>query len=131
HYIWTLPAGWSIVGPANEDSVAIIVAGNGTISVRAANTCDSSSDITKDITVFELNPVITTSGFVLSTTVSYATYQWMLNDNVIPGAVDSAYTVTENGSYTVAVSNADGCMDTSAAYEVNNAGINDLPAAWQ
>ncbi len=131
HYIWTVPAGWSIVGPDNEDAVNVIVTDKGTVSVRAVNNCDSSTDITKDITVFELNPVITTSGFVLSTMVPYATYQWMRNETAIPGATGSTYTVTENGSYRVAVSSEDDCMDTSAAYDVNNVAINRMPEAGQ
>src|SRR5690606_23849578 len=59
--------------------------------------------------------------FVLSTAVSYATYQWIFNGQPIPGATDSTYIVTQNGFYQVEVSNAYGCKATSEIYEVTNA----------
>lgn len=56
----------------------------------------------------------------LGTTVSYTSYQWMLNGNLINGATGSTYTVLENGNYQVIVSNEFGCIDTSGIYEVTN-----------
>lgn len=75
-------------------------------------------------------PVITVNVFELSTTVPYDTYQWLLNGEIIPGATDAIYTVTENGDYRVVVGdNESGCSDTSAVYTVTNVGIGDLAIA--
>ncbi len=92
------------------------------------NGCEGHVD-TFHVAVIELNPIITISKFVLSTTSSYYTYQWMLNGNMIPGATADTYTVTENGNYQVIVSGEQGCTDTSEIYKVTNAnGIYDVQA---
>ena len=53
-------------------------------------------------------------------TGSFATYQWFLNGVAITtissGSSSAVYPVTLNGSYTVVVSDANGCFDTSAAF---------------
>ncbi len=79
----------------------------------------------------ELEPEIRVDGFVLSTTESYNTYQWLLNGNIIQGATDSTYTVTENGDYSVIVSNEYGCVDTTDVYPVTNSGVSDLNSIAQ
>ncbi len=68
----------------------------------------------------ELAPVISVDEFDLSTTLPYSSYQWFLNGNGIPGAVDRIYSVTANGDYTVVVTNENGCTDTSDTYTVKN-----------
>ena len=63
----------------------------------------------------------------MGTTVRYASYQWLLNGNIIPSATDSTYTVTQNGTYQVIVTDTSGCIDTSDVYTVNNyTGILDV-----
>jgi hypothetical protein len=52
-------------------------------------------------------------GYVLSTG-SYAAYQWSLNNNPIAGATNQSYTATQNGYYTVTVTDTNGCSATSA-----------------
>jgi hypothetical protein len=88
--------------------------------------CDSV--ITLNLTINTITPaVITISAFTLSTTQPYSTYQWYRNNALITGANSSTYTVTQNGLYKVAVTNASGCTDTSAAYNVTNVtGIDDI-----
>lgn len=71
----------------------------------------------------DLNPVITIDRYTLGTGQRYSTYQWMLNDSVIPGADDSTYTVLENGVYQVIVSDENGCIDTSDTYTIDNVDI--------
>lgn len=66
-------------------------------------------------------PVITVDVFELSTTVSYAGYQWMYGGVVLPGEDNATLTVSENGDYQVIVSNEAGCIDTSEIYTVTNA----------
>jgi hypothetical protein len=52
-------------------------------------------------------------------------YQWLLNNNIIPGATAMDYTAVSSGSYKVEVS-ALGCSDSSAASLVT---VNPLPVA--
>ncbi|MES2701493.1 MAG: Ig-like domain-containing protein [Bacteroidota bacterium] len=51
-------------------------------------------------------------------TGSFANYQWYLNGVAIAGATSSIITFTENGAYTVKVTDANGCSDSSDAYIV-------------
>ncbi len=72
----------------------------------------------------EIGPIeITVNLNTLGTTVSFSSYQWMLNGNTIPNATESTYQVLENGKYQVIVSNEDGCMDTSDVYTVSSVGV--------
>lgn len=70
-----------------------------------------------------IDVVIRIDEFTLSTTASYASYQWLKEGEILPGATDSALVVTENGFYAVVVTNEQGCTDTSEAYEVTNVGV--------
>lgn len=97
----------------------------GTFWVKYGNSCHYRVD-TLVLTGSDLNPVITVNAFQLSTTQSYSTYQWYRNNTLIPGAVNSVYTVTENGAYTVVVSDGD-CTDTSLVHNVTDVtAIGDL-----
>lgn len=68
------------------------------------------------------NPIISFSNPILSTT-TFSSYQWFLNGVPINGANASQYTATQNGNYTVLVTNSSGCSDTSAIYIILNLGL--------
>ncbi len=86
--------------------------------------CQVHAD-TFHVELIDLSPVITVNVFDLGTTVPYSTYQWMVNDTIIPGATGSTYTVLENGPYRVIVTDENGCTDTSDVYLVTNVGIHE------
>jgi bacillolysin len=73
-------------------------------------------------------PTITNASSVLTcnTTVTGATYQWYLNDVLIPGATASTYTITQNGKYTVTVKDANQCSASSAIFNMTNLGVNTI-----
>lgn len=56
----------------------------------------------------------------LGTVLSYDSYQWMLDGNIIPNATGSTYTASVNGDYSVIVENKDGCSGTSDIYKITN-----------
>jgi hypothetical protein len=86
--------------------------------------CDSI--ITLNLTIStNPSPIVTASGFNL-TTQSFASYQWQLNGNNIAGSSTQNYTATANGSYTVHVTDANGCTATSPAIQVTGVGIRDI-----
>jgi uncharacterized protein YjdB len=58
-------------------------------------------------------------------TGSFASYQWLLNGSPIAGATSSVYSATAGGNYSVIVSDANGCSDTSAVFVISG-GINDV-----
>jgi len=49
--------------------------------------------------------------------------QWFLNGEEIPGATDNEWTALENGSYTLVVTNDEGCSSESEPYQVVSVGI--------
>jgi len=53
-------------------------------------------------------------------------YQWYLNNNLIPLATNNTYNFTQNGSYTMMVTDADGCTYLSDSFVVANVGINEI-----
>lgn len=102
----------------------------GIYTQRIPNEEGCYSTVTIDLTVLPISqPDITIDSFTLGINGRYATYQWFKNGQPIPGATDSTYTVTENATYTVKVSNQHGCEATSNDYPVNNvpgASIGDI-----
>jgi len=67
-------------------------------------------------------PVISQSGSLLGIAV-FASYSWSLNNNPIPGANSQTYAATANGSYTVTVTNANGCTGTSAPVVITGVAV--------
>lgn len=73
--------------------------------------CETTESV--EITVFNLpNPQILQDGSVL-TCDSGQSLQWFLNGVAIDGAIQNAYTLTEEGVYTVEIVNINGCVGTS------------------
>lgn len=68
------------------------------------------------------NPTISQNVAQLNAGSGFTTYQWYLNGNIISGATDSIYTFTQNGLYSVTVTNTIGCNYTYS-YTVTNTGI--------
>lgn len=119
-YTWTLPDG----ATGTSDSASILVTlgqTGGNIKVKASNACDTTAWQSLNIYIYPFfDVVITVDSLNLGTASSYATYQWILNGQVIQGATNSIYHVTQNGNYSVAVTSAQGCIDTSEVYVVTN-----------
>lgn len=125
-YIWTLPDGWN--GSSNNNTIDITAdQQSGIIGVQVVRCGDTSELAQFPVYVYPPDPaVITVDNFTLGTVGTYASYQWLLNDQLIPGATAASITVAENGDYRVITVNEKGCTDTSAIYTVSNVGINDM-----
>ncbi len=89
--------------------------------------CDST--VTLKLTLLPIeHPVINVDNFTLGVSGSYSSYQWLKDNEIIPGATNSTYTISANGAYRVIVFNKYGCADTADVYMVTNyepADIND------
>jgi hypothetical protein len=81
--------------------------------------CDSMVILNLTIHPIE-KPIITIDTLILGVIGRYASYQWILDNELISGATDSTYTVIKNGNYQVIVANENGCSDTSDIYPVTN-----------
>jgi len=71
-------------------------------------------------------PTITDNGTQFETG-TFASYQWNLNGAAISGATNQSYIPTQGGSYTVTVTNSNGCTATSVPYNYN-VGVPNVPA---
>lgn len=99
---------------------------SGTYNRTLTNAAGCDSVITLNLFVRPaLNPSIIQTGFNLSTQ-SFSSYEWILNGNNIGAANTQNYIATANGSYTVQVTDANGCRATSPAIQVTGVGINDV-----
>ncbi len=86
--------------------------------------CDSI--VTLDLAIRDLpQPTITKNSDTLLTQ-GFATYQWLKNDSAIAGDTLQQITITTTGNYRVLVSDANGCTDTSAAFNVTSVGLNNV-----
>ncbi len=67
-------------------------------------------------------PHISQSGTVLSTTGT-GSYQWFLEGTAISDAINQTFTPTQNGNYTVMITDANGCTGTSSVFNVANLSV--------
>jgi alpha-tubulin suppressor-like RCC1 family protein len=104
---------------------------SGTYKDTLQNVAGCDSIVTLNLTINATpSPTVTASGYNL-TTQSYAGYQWQLNGSNIAGATAQNHTATANGSYSVAVTDANGCQGTSTAVNIAGVGIHNQSPALQ
>ncbi len=104
---------------------ALSTGGTYTNTVTNAAGCDSV--ITLELSVRPAPTVtITQAGANLAADGGFATYQWQLNGSDIATATNETYTATQNGNYTVVVTDGNGCEGTAASITVTGVGITTL-----
>jgi hypothetical protein len=107
---------------------------NVSYSVTGSTSAGCSNSASGNLTVFPspVAPFITRVGNTLSVPPQYASYQWYLNGNPIPGADGPTVEINGNGVYTVEVANAQGCGAISFPFTVNNLSLTETAGAeWQ
>ena len=131
-YQWNLN-GAPISGATSQTYIAN-TSGNYTVTITNNNTCAAISAATT-ITLNPLPavPAITASGAssfciggsVTLTSSSATSYQWNLNGIPISGTNSQTYVANSGGSYTVIITNNNGCENTSVSKTVT---VNPLPS---
>jgi hypothetical protein len=86
--------------------------------------CDSILTLTLTVNALP-QPTITQNANTLSTQ-TFNNYQWQLNNNNINNATAQTYTATQSGSYSVLVTDANGCSNTSSAVNVTISSVSEL-----
>jgi hypothetical protein len=89
-------------------------------------TTDCISDRIPIVANVPVTPVISQFGDSLVSSVSGTGYIWYIDSKTIVGANLKSYKPTQNGSYTVTVTDNFGCQKTSAAYTYPNSGIDAI-----
>ena len=95
-----------------------------------SNGCDST--ISLNLTIIAPNVTVTQAGATLTAVPNaQATYRWIncATNQAIPGATQSAFTATANGSYAVIVT-INGCADTSLCRTVSGLSTLDVENSW-
>ncbi|MBI3235656.1 MAG: T9SS type A sorting domain-containing protein, partial [Bacteroidetes bacterium] len=93
------------------------------ITFSNINGCDSMVELKLIVNPLPATPVITYNGTQLSSSAASA-YQWYLNNNVLADDSEQTITPIQNGSYTVEVTDSNGCKNISAPFTFN--GINSI-----
>lgn len=118
---WTFPGGTPSTASTPTAVVTYFSFGVYDVTLIAANTSGSSDTVNMNswITVSALpaQPVITQSGSSLQVNDPVNEVQWLYNQQEIPGATATSYTPSQSGGYQVQVTNAAGCITTSAGYD--------------
>lgn len=117
------------------------LAGNYYVTVTDAANCTSTSNAVA-VSVYPVPPVsISVNGDTLKAFNATA-YQWYYNGNIINGATNSTYIAANAGSYSVQVTDSNGCVATSnpivysSINELNNSSLQVYPnpnatGSWQ
>lgn len=125
-YTWNPPLGLSSTTGSPVTASPTVTT---TYTVEGNTTCGpATANITITVTEAPPTPIIYQQGNVLSTTVSGgSSVQWYLNGSPIAGATSANYTISENGTYTVVITNGNGCSSSSAATnaELDTSGLEE------
>ncbi len=120
HLEWILPDLWTL-NRREDTAIEVFVQGEGLLQVVAINDCGASSD-TLSLWVDAIplpQPVILNHNFILSTSKSYATYQWLFEAEPIAGATKATYVATKDGYYSVIVNDGNNCEGTAKEIEIS------------
>jgi hypothetical protein len=104
-------------------SITVLKAGNYTVTIYDNNGCSATS-APVNVTLFPkpTDPVITKIGNTLKSTLA-TTYQWYMNDSIIPGATSQIFSPVKNAYYKVEVTDNNGCAAISDTFNFVLTGI--------
>lgn len=112
---------------ATTASITVKTAGAYTVKVTGTNTCSATSSATiVSVNPLPAKPTITKAGDSL-TSSSAQTYLWLLNKvAVVSNATSKTFTPKVSGLYSVTITDANGCTNTSDEMNVTVTGIETL-----
>ncbi len=116
-------------GATFQNGVSLFTVGGGVYKVLVKDNagCEavySSNPITIN-TLQAINPVITQVGDTLYVNDLGASYEWLFGGNSIANATDTSYGLLANGSYSVIVTDGNGCTFASNTLQVTGVGITE------
>jgi hypothetical protein len=123
-YQWLVDG--NVIPGANNFNYTVDSTGNYSVTVTNSYGCIDTATGTQ-VTLFPLPPIPVISQTVDTLTSTTATsYQWYLNNVLIPGATDQTYTPPPlAGTYTVQITDANGCLSISSPYDFIPTGVSN------
>ena len=110
---------------STAQSVNASYAGTYSVTIKDGNACSASASVVVTVYSLPAMPIISQSGNVLSSSAAVS-YQWNLEGAPISGATNQSYTATVKGNYTVTITNANGCKNTSDPHYTGIIGIDEI-----
>jgi hypothetical protein len=106
-------------------------AGTYTLTATDANGCSAVANLPSVVSVSTVAvPTVSQSGNTLSSSVA-TTYQWYINDSLIPSDTTQTITINQGGQYSVKVTDGGFCSATSIKYIATPLGVYDIDPAAQ
>jgi len=118
-HAWTFSGGNPTV--SNDANPVVVYSNAGTydvtLTVNNANGSDTKT-FPGFITVLQpsLNSTFNVNLDTIYATTSAIAYQWLFNSTIIPGANSQSYIMTQNGTYSLMVTDSNGCSSLSLPY---------------
>ena len=117
----------TIMHGSNSSTLNVTSSGEYTCKVRVSGCSSSpSNSIVVHVKATPPQPSIVWDGIQMNTSFGYASYQWLFNGAPIAGSDTNSYKPTQTGLFKVIVTNADGCSNTSEAFNLVVLGVADI-----
>lgn len=117
--------GTNITG-ATTSSYTASATGNYAVKITVSGSTCGATSAPVAVNAVSVYPAINRTGNKLSTSSTYAIYQWYRGGVAIPGANNFEYIVTQDGSYYVKVTDNNGCEGTAIGVPVNNLAVGTI-----
>lgn len=126
---WSFPGGTPSTSTSQNPIITYNTAGtyNVTLTVTNANGSDTQTSSSYITVNSATAPTITQLGNTLTSSTA-ASYQWYLNGSPIAGATLQTYTATQNGDYTVQITDSNGCTAMSPITTITITGVEEAVA---
>jgi hypothetical protein len=114
---------------ATTEDLSNLPTGSYAVTVTDAAGCTDALSFT--VSAFAaMTPTITSSGDTLTSVQPWATYQWLFNGGPISGATASSHIALQTGSYSLAVTDTNGCSAVTDTINITLVGIADALGDW-
>ena len=129
-YYYDLSPGLIALGGPPNSILAVIdpAATQETVAVQSIGTCINSPFVYSVLNINQPSvPVISQSNDTLFSNVSALSYQWYNGGNPVSGATDSIYIADSSGTYSVLITDLNGCVSVSDPVNVVITAMHEIP----
>jgi hypothetical protein len=121
----------NLISGATSETISAGSTGNYSVQVTNSAGCEGTSPVVS-VTVNALPPPpkITAVNSVMTSTPNKS-YQWSRNDTILHGDTNQTYTDLTGGSYTVTITDSNGCSSTSQPFSNAGSTVIAVPALVQ